>query len=472
MRREYHSAARVSLLQLESMTTRRDLLRSGLPLLLPAAASNNWPSFRGVNAEGIAAGSGGAPTSWNADASAGPLRNIRWKTPLPGLSHSSPILWNDRLYVATAVSKAGDAPLKVGLYGAGDSANDKGEQAWKIYALDRQTGKIVWSETARQGAPGALRHTKATHANTTLSTDGKRLIAFFGSEGLYAYSLAGKLLWKKDLGKLINTPAGWDLEWGYASSPALARDTIVVLCDVKGGPYLAAFSAADGRELWRTPRTGVSSQSWSTPAVIEHNGRTQVVANGWPYIASYDFSTGKELWRLKSEGDIPVPTPIFAHGLIYVTNAHGGGAPLYAIRPDASGDISLEDGARTSEAGVVWSEAKNGAYMQTPLVLGGLIYSCSDRGILKVYDARTGKRHYEQRLGAGTTGFSSSPVAAGGKLYFASEEGEVYVVKAGPVFELLATNTMGEITMATPAAADGVLYYRTRGHVVAVGGNQ
>jgi outer membrane protein assembly factor BamB len=432
---------------------------------MPAAAGN-WPAFRGVNANGVSTAD--APVIWNADASAGEPRNILWKTPLPGLSHSSPILWDERLYVMTAVSMAGEAPLKVGLYGAGDSAEDKGEQAWKIYALDRRTGEITWEQTAYQGAPRALRHTKATHANTTISTDGKRLIAFFGSEGLYAYSMDGKLLWKKDLGVLVNTPSGWDLQWGYASSPALYRNTIVVLCDVKSGAFLAALSAEDGRELWRTPRTGVSSQSWSTPAVIEHKKRAQVVANGWPYIASYDFATGKELWRLKSEGDIPVPTPIFAHGLIYVTNAHGGGAPLYAIKPDAEGDISLAGTSRTS-AGVVWSEAKNGAYMQTPLVLGDLIYSCSDRGILKVYDARTGKRNYEQRLGAGTTGFSSSPVAAGGRLYFASEEGEVYVLKAGPVFELLATNKMGEITMATPAADNGVLYYRTRGHVVAIG---
>ncbi len=418
------------------------------------AFSGNWPAFRGNHADGISAG-GDAPTSWNADASAGPLRNVRWKTPIPGLSHSSPILWDKRLYVATAVSKTGEAPLKVGLYGAGDSAEDKGEQAWKLYALDRATGKISWEQTAFEGAPRALRHTKATHANTTISCDGKRLIAFFGSEGLYAYSLAGKLLWKKDLGKLVNTPVGFDLQWGYASSPALHTDTIVVLCDVQSGPFVAALSAEDGRELWRTSREGVSSQSWSTPAVVEHGGRTQVVLNGWPNIASYDFTTGKELWRLKSGGDIPVPTPVFAHGLIYVTNAHGGGAPLYAIKPD-SGKVA-------------WEEPKNGAYMQTPLVLGDLIYSCSDRGILKVYDARTGKKQYEQRLGAGTTGFSSSPVAAGGKLYFASEEGEVYVIKAGPVFELLSTNTMGEITMATPAADSGVLYYRTRSHVVAIG---
>jgi outer membrane protein assembly factor BamB len=193
-----------------------------------------------------------------------------------------------------------------------------------------------------------------------------------------------------------------------------------------------------------------------------------VVCNGWPFIAGYEFASGKELWRLKSGGDIPVPTPVFAHGLIFVTNAHGGGAPLYAIRPDASGDITPAGGARTS-AGVAWSEPRNGAYMQTPLIAGELLYSCSDRGVLKVYDARTGKLHYTQRLGEGATGFSSSPIAVNSRVYFASEEGEVYVVRAGTNFELEAKNLLGEIAMASPAVSDGVLYYRTRGHIVALG---
>jgi outer membrane protein assembly factor BamB len=192
------------------------------------------------------------------------------------------------------------------------------------------------------------------------------------------------------------------------------------------------------------------------------------VTNGWQYIAGYDFDTGRELWRLKSEGDIPTPTPVFAHGLIFVTNAHGGQAPLYAIRPEAAGDISVSAESRSNRY-VAWSTPRNGAYMQTPLVYGDLLYSCSDRGVLKVYDARTGKLHYEQRLGSGATGFSSSPVAAGGNIYFASEEGEVYVIKAGPAFEQVAVNRMGEICMATPAISEEVIFYRTRGHVVAIG---
>jgi len=430
-----------------------------------AADSSNWPMFRGGSALGVAEGS--APLSWNADSEAGALRNVKWKTPIAGLGHSSPVIWGNRLFVATAVSGAGTAPLRVGLYGDGNSADDNGEQSWMVYCLDKRTGKVLWERTAYKGMPRSKRHTKGTHANTTVAVDGKRVIAFFGSEGLYAFDMEGKQLWKKDFGVIDQGPKGYDFSWGFSSSPVLFEDKVIVQCDDRNQPFAAALSATDGKELWRTSRSGVSNHGWATPGVVRAGNIGQVVLNAWPYIVSYDLATGKERWRLKSEGDIPVPTPIYAEGLIYVTNAHGGPAPLYAIKPDASGDITPQDGSRTS-AGVVWSESKNGAYMQTPVVAGGLVYSCSDRGVLKVYDAATGKMHYQQRLGAGTTGFSASPVLVGGRIYFTSEEGEVYVVKTGAVFELLATNKMGEISMASPAVSDGVLYFRTRGHVVAI----
>jgi outer membrane protein assembly factor BamB len=294
------------------------------------------------------------------------------------------------------------------------------------------------------------------------------VIAFFGSEGVYAYDLNGKLLWSKDLGAFDVGPQGYEYQWGTASSPVLFEDQLILQCDKKKGSFLAAFSAAYGRELWRVGRDGVSNHSWATPAVVRAAGRTQVVCNGWPYIAGYALADGKELWRLKSEGDIPAPTPVLGGGLIYVTNAHGGGAPLYAIRPDALGDITPTAGQRTS-AGLAWSEPRNGAYMQTPVIARGVVYSCSDRGVLKAYDAVTGKLHYTQRLGEGATGFSSSPVLVDRKLYFAGEEGEVYVVKEGIAFELLGKNLLGEIAMATPAVSENTLYYRTRGHVIAIG---
>jgi outer membrane protein assembly factor BamB len=434
---------------------------------LGAASAADWPSYRGPAAAGVSEGS--APATWNADPEAGPLRHIRWKTPIPGLGHSSPIVGADRVYVATAVSRSGDAPLKIGLYGAGDSADDNDEQRWQVYCLDKHTGKVLWERTAHRGIPRARRHTKATHANTTLATDGKRLIAFFGSEGLYAYSLDGELLWKKDLGVLDMAP--WDdrgLSWGFASSPALFEDTVVVQCDAKKDPFAAAFSAFNGEQIWRVPRSEVSLGSWATPGIIRAAGRPQVVLNAYPYIVSYDFRSGKELWRLRSGGDIPVPVPFLADGLIYVANAHGGKAPLYAIRSDASGDITPPAGSRTS-SGVVWSEERNGSYLQTPVVYRGIVYASTNAGIWKAYDARSGKKFYEQRLGDGKTGFTSSPVAADGKLYVTSEEGDTFVVRHGPQFELLNRNALGEVVLSTPAISDKTIYIRTRHHLVAIG---
>ncbi|MBC7818773.1 MAG: PQQ-like beta-propeller repeat protein [Planctomycetaceae bacterium] len=405
--------------------------------------------------------------SWNGDSSSGPLRNIKWNTPIPGLSHSSPVISGNKLFVTTAISSAGKAPLKVGLYGSGDSADDDAEQEWVLYCLDKVSGKVLWRRTAHRGKPRARRHTKATHANTTVATDGKRVIALFGSEGLYSYTLDGKLEWQKDLGTLdMAPPQDRALSWGFASSPALFENTVVIQSDSKKDGFLATFAAADGRELWRVPRSSVSDCSWATPGIFKTGNRTQIVANGYPYIASYDFKTGKELWRLKSGGDIPVPTPFMAHGLIYVANAHGPKAPLYAIRPEASGDITPTPGSTVS-AGVVWSEERNGSYLQTPVVYEDLIYASTSQGVFKAYDARTGKKLYEQRLGSGGS-FTSSPIAVDGKVYVSNEEGQTFVIKAGPQFELLGTNELGELLLSTPAFSDKVLYIRTPGNVLAI----
>ena len=444
---------------------RRSLCAAAAFASIAVAATVNWPAFRGPEAGGVAEGK--VVTSWNADATEGAIRNVRWKTPIPGLAHSSLAIWENRLFATTAISSAGPASLKVGLYGEGDPADDNAEQSWVVYCLDKTTGKIVWQRVARRGLPHTKRHTKATHANATPATDGKRLIVFFGSEGVYAYDLNGGLLWKKDLGVFDPGPQGYDLQWGTASSPVLFDDRVILQCDQKKGSFLVALSAANGKELWRVARDGVSNHSWATPAVVQTPARTQIVCNGWPYIAGYELSTGKELWRLKSGGDIPVPTPVFAHGLVFVTNAHGGAAPLYAIRPDASGDITPDESSGASR-GLAWFEPRNGAYMQTPVIFDGLLYSCSDRGVLKVYEAASGRLRYTQRVGSGTTGFSASPIAVDSKVFFTSEEGEVYVLKAGAQYELLSKNLLGEIAMASPAVSEDVLYYRTRTHIIAI----
>ena len=434
------------------------------------AQMKNWPAFRGPDARGVADGK--VVVSWNADTREGGLRNVRWSTEIPGLSHSSPTIWGDRLFVVTAISSAQAHTLKLCLHcDGGNPADDNGEQVWVVYSLDKNTGRILWQRIAAQRPPKGKRHPKGTHANQTIATDGQRLIVFLGSEGVYCYDLDGNLLWKKDLGYIHAAPinyGGGDWQLGTSSSPILFEDTVVLQVDQTKGSFLVALTAKDGDELWRTSREGVSSQSWASPTVVRSSGRTQVVCNGWPYIAGYDLESGKELWRLKSEGDLPAPTPVFSNGLIYVVSSHGEGWPLFAILPDASGDIT-PDGSSSENPGLAWWVPRNAhETMVTPIIVGDLIYSISDNGILKVYDALRGERKYIKRLGPGV-GFSASPIAVDSKIFFASEDGEVYVVKAGVQFELLSTNLMGEPVLASPAFSDDVLYFRTSSHIVAIG---
>ena len=436
-------------------------LALAVPLLAQQAnAPAAWSHWRGPAQTGVAPGD--APTTWS-DAT-----NVAWKVEIPGRGHSSPVVWGNQVCTASAVSGQPDPQLKVGLYGDITSVVDTTEHRWLVICYDKQSGKQLWQQTAHTGVPKVKRHTKSTHASSTLATDGRYVLAFFGSEGLFAYDMNGKPIWKKDFGLL---DSGFfmvpDAQWGFGSSPVIHGDQVIIQVDVQKGSFVAALDIKTGNEIWRTPRSDVPT--WSTPAVLVAGGRSQVIVNGWTHIGGYDLATGKELWRMTGGGDIPVPTPITAHGLIFITNAHGPGAPVYAVRPGARGDVSLPQGQTSSEH-VAWSQSKEGAYMQTPLVYGDQLYVCRDNGVLSVYQAKTGTRLYQERLADGKTGFTASPVAADGKVYFTSEEGDVYVVKAGPQFELLGQNPLGEVILATPAVSEGSLYFRTRGHLVAVGG--
>lgn len=430
-----------------------------------AAESEDWPAFRGRDAAGVAAGHP-LPSAWNADPAAGKLAGIRWKIPIPGLGHSSPVVAGDRVYVCSAVrAAAGKAPLKLAVGGEPTAADDNGEQSWVVLCFDAASGKEIWRQTARKATPRATRHEKATHANTTLATDGKRLVAFFGSEGLYCYDLEGKLLWSKDLG-LINI-SKYGIGWGYGSSPALYQDRIALLCDDPANPFLAVFSLQDGKELWRVSRKGISERSWGTPLIHASASAVQVVTNGWPWSVSYDLETGEERWRIGNGGDNPIPTPFSAHGWIYLTNAHGGKAPVYAIRPDAKGDLTPS--AETPlPAGLVWAAAGAGSYISTPVVYEDYIYLGNTNGVARCLHAKTGEKLYETRLSADAQ-IWASVVAGDGKVYFPSLDGDVYVVKAGPKFELLARNHMGEPCFATPAVLKSTLFIRTTDSLVAVG---
>ena len=261
-------------------------------------------------------------------------------------------------------------------------------------------------------------------------------------------------------------PNGWTLEWGFASSPVIFGNQVFVQSDVLTNGFIAAFNLADGRELWRTRRDDTAT--WSTPNVCAGGPHPQLIVNGWRHMGGYDLQTGREIWRMSGGGDCPVPTPIVWRDLIFLMSSHGPRSPIYAVRMDATGDISLRGGAATNSH-VAWSMRKGGSYMQTPLVYGDFLYVCQDNGSLSCYDAASGKQRYRARLGEGGEGFTASPVASSGKIYYTSEQGTVFVVKPGPEFSVLATNRLEEICMATPALSEGTLFFRTQGHVIAIG---
>ena len=420
----------------------------------------DWPAYRGARAGGVGEGFR-TPLNWSVAAQ----RNIKWKVPIPGLGHSSPIVWGDRLFVTTAVRDSGEATLKPGLYGDIEPVKGGVVNRWVLYCLDKTTGKTLWQRTPTTGIPKIKRHPKSSHANSTPATDGKRVVAFFGSEGLYCYDVDGELLWEQDLGLLdsgyFRAPAA---QWGFGSSPVIHDGLVIVQCDVQSNSFIAALDITDGSEVWRTPRDDVPT--WSTPTVDVRPGRSQVIVNGYKHIGGYDLLTGKGLWKLTGGGDIPVPTPIVAGDLIYITSAHGGPAPIYAVRAAAAGDIGLAEGERAN-GHIAWSYRKGGNYMQTPLVYGKHLYLCTDGGVLSCLNATTGEQLYREKLGI-RGGFTASPVAADGKIYLTAENGDVAVVNAGPQFGIAAVNDLGESCLSTPAISRGALFFRTRHHLIAV----
>ena len=356
-------------------------------LLWPVMVSaQNWPSFRGPSASGVADASK-PPTVWNAEKS----QNILWKTSIPGLSHSSPIVWGNRVFVITAISS--DPSIKFDAKDRGIGlADDNVKHTWKIYALDKTDGRVVWEKTAYEGVPRAKRHVKATQANSTPATDGKYVVALFGSEGLDCYDVNGNLIWKKDLGVL--NPGLWDdptSSWGHASSPVIYGDLVIVQADGHKQSFIAAFNIKDGKQAWRVERGEITS--WTTPTILQNRTRTELIANGGHYIRGYDPLTGKELWRF-ADGDteVKMQAPLIANGLIYITGGYPAGRPMYAFRPGAVGDISLKAGQETNDF-IAWRASKGSPYTPTPIIYGDLLYVCSDNGVLTTYDAKTGQQN-------------------------------------------------------------------------------
>lgn len=438
------------------------LFASLTPALAAGEAAGNWPSFRGPGAGGVLEGLD-LPERWEAATGQG----IRFKVAIPGLAHSSPVIWGDRLFVTTAVSSERDASFKPGLYGSGEASPDRSVQEWRILCIDKKSGKLLWEKTATKGSPKDKRHIKSSYANSTPATDGEHVVALFGSEGLFCYSIRGEFLWKKDLGRM--DVGAYDLpsyEWGGASSPIIHDGKVIVQCDQQKGSFLLAADLKTGQTVWMTPRDELPS--WGTPTVYPGKTRAELVTNGSNFIRGYDPATGAELWRLGGSSKITAPTPVYGEGLIIVASGRAPERPIFAIRPGAAGDLTLQ-GNETSNQFVAWSMTRRGGYMPTPLIYRSLLYVLNNDGLLGCYDLQTGAEHYQERVPHRSFGFSASPVAADGKIYLAGEDGLVFVLQAGTQLKLLATNSVGEPLMATPALSDGTLYLRGSRHLFAVG---
>lgn len=437
-----------------------------LAVAVPAAdrSDGNWPQFRGLHAAGLGDGVN-LPETWNAPSGEGVL----WKTRIPGLAHSSPVVWGDRVFVATAISSQADATFKPGLYGDGTASQDASSHKFQVMSLDRKSGRVQWTSTAFEGPPREKRHIKATYANASPATNGKYVVAFFGSQGLYAYDMSGKLKWKRDLGRLdVGAYDAPDYEWGTASSPIIFEDLVIVQCDQQKGSFIMALRLKNGETVWRTERDEIPS--WATPTVYPGAGRgaEELVTNAPNFIRGYDPRTGKELWRLGRSSKITAPTPVFDGNLIVVMSGRRPNAPIFVLKAGARGDITLEEKA-TSGGNVVWTRERSGSYMPTPVIYKGFLYVLKNEGMLSCYDLASGEKKYETRLEKVGSGFSASPVAADGKLYLSGEDGDVFVIKAGPEFELLTRNSMGQPLMATPAISKRMMFVRGQKDLFAIG---
>ncbi len=449
----------------EVVPERRIVRTGGESSPLPSDAETSpgsWPSFRGPQASGVSEGQN-LPDRWDGETG----ENILWRTPIPGLGHSSPIVWGQRIFVTSAVSSDPNATFRPGLYGDGDASEDRSRHRWMVYAIDKGTGEILWERVAHDDEPVDKRHIKSTYASSTPVTDGRIVVAWFGSQGVYAYDIDGNLIWEVDLGRLnlgaYNIPT---FEWGPASSPIIWNGLVILQVDTHADSFILALDADTGETVWQTERDELPS--WGTPNVALTSAGAELVTNASNFIRGYDPRTGEELWRLGGSSKITAPTPIFSEDLFVVASGRAPERPIFVVRAGARADLTLA-GRNTSSDAIAWSRTRRGSYMPTPLIYDGLLYILANNGIFDAYNLRTGEEIYRQRLEHLGSGFSASPVAADGKIYLSGEDGEMLVIEAGPVLRHVATNSMGEHLMATPALSDGVMYVRSSESLFAIG---
>ncbi len=430
-------------------------LLSTVVLFNSSADAGNWPQWRGPDGQGVSSEKN-LPTEWSA------TKNIKWKTPIAGRSHSSPIVWGNKIFVTTAIEGPVVPGAKAVKHMNGekeflhpDSIGADRKHTFKVICLNAASGKILWEQTAFEGTPYDNRHRKSSFAASTPATDGKYVYAFFGSEGLYAYDMSGKLAWKADLGKLGT------VGMGTGTSPILHDNLVLMQCDEDNGEasFIVALDKKTGKEVWKTPRK--VQVSWSTPILVRTAKRAELITSGTEAIVAYDPATGKELWRHKGVESNAIPSPVANNEVVFLS----AGFPakiVMAIRMGASGDL-------TDSANVAWKHSKGTAYVPSPILYGDYLYLTTDRGILTCLNAKTGESVYEGGRVPIPATFTASPVAFDGKILLTSEDGDTFMVKAGPKHEILGSNSVGEPVYASPAIAEGRIFIRGEKNLYAIG---
>jgi outer membrane protein assembly factor BamB len=419
-----------------------------------AATRPGWPQWRGPSGQGISAEKN-LPADWTT------TKNIKWKTSIPGRGHSSPIVWGNRVFLTTAIEGELVPGHKAVKHMDGDkeflhpdSVGANHKQLFKVICLDRKNGKLLWEKTAFEGTPYDDRHRKSSYAASTPATDGKYVYAFFGTEGLYAYDMKGGLIWQADLGKLGT------VGMGTGTSPIVYQNLVIVQCDEENGEasFIVGIDKKTGKEVWRTPRK--VQVSWSTPLLVNTGKRPELITTGTEFVIAYDPSSGKELWRHKGVESNAIPSPV-ANGEMVFVSAGSPAKIVLAITLGATGDLAES---------VVWKYTKGTAYVPSPILYGDYLYLTSDRGVLTCLDAKTGEVKYEGGRVPIPASFTASPVAFDGKILLTSEDGDTFVIKAGPKHEIIATNSIGEPVYASPAMADGNIFIRGERNLYCIGG--
>jgi outer membrane protein assembly factor BamB len=428
---------------------RRDVLKS-LIAFFPAGVlfADTWPQFRGPDARGVAADDPRLPLVWSE------TQNIVWRSDVPGRGWSSPIVWNDRIFLQSCISASDMQSRSKGMFGGRQQYRPPGdEHRWMLYCFDLKGGSVQWAAELYKGIPKISRHPKNTFASETPVTDGEHVYAHIGDLGTYCFDMNGGRVWYRQW-----PPVETRYGYGTASSPVLYRDRLYLVNDNEMQSYLLALDKKTGREIWKVDRD--EPTTWGTPCIWRNELRTEIVTAGTNKVRSYSLE-GRLLWEISGMAPLSIPSPFSCEGILYVSSGYPASRqrPAYAVRPGAGGDITLKSG-ETSNKYIAWSLPRGGPYLPSPLVYKGRYYTLFDEGILTCHDAKTGREIYgKQRVAA--AGFTGSPWAYNDRIFCLSEDGDTYVVQAGDTFKLLAQNSLDDTCLATPAIADGSLILRT-----------